>query len=73
MNDVPSSEPAMNVFEDIDFVQAFLNGQIAFLTTFLTDVKAFLLVRAVLNAMEASGEGDEGKESIDGEHEGNVA
>jgi hypothetical protein len=43
------------------------------LTTFLTDVKAFLLVCMVLDAMKASGEGDEGKESMDGECEGNVA
>lgn len=32
------------------------------------DFKAFLLVHAVLDAMEASGEEDEGNESTDEEH-----
>jgi len=59
----------MDVFDDIAFVRAFLNGRIAFLTVFLTDFKAFLLVRAVLDAMEASGEEDEGNESTDEERE----
>jgi len=53
----------MDVFEDINPVQAFLNGQITFLMAFLTDFKAFLPVCAVLDAMEASGEGDEGNGS----------
>jgi hypothetical protein len=56
-------------FEDIEIVQAFLNGRIAFLTAFLTDFRAFLLACTVLDAIDAIEEGDEGNESADGEHE----
>jgi hypothetical protein len=59
----------MYTFEDIDIVRAFLNGRIAFLTAFLTDFRAFLLACAVLDAIEAIEEGDEGNESADGERE----
>ena len=59
----------MDTFEDIDIVRAFLNGQIAFLTAFLTDFRAFLLVCMVLDAIDAIEEGDEWNESADGEHE----
>jgi len=51
-------------------VRAFLKGWIAFLTTFLRDFRADLLLRAVLNAMEASGEeGERGNESGEEERE----
>jgi hypothetical protein len=54
----------------LDIVWAFLKGWITFLTTFLMDFRADLLLRAVLNAMEASGEeGNGGNESREEERE----
>jgi hypothetical protein len=50
-------------------VRAFLKGWIVFLTTFLMDFRADLPLKAVLDTMEAGGEGKGGNESGEEERE----
>jgi hypothetical protein len=67
-NDIPPSKASVDAFEDTGILRAFLKGRTTCLTTFFTDLKAFLEARVVLEVTEES-EGEEGKESGDEERE----
>ena len=67
-NDILPSKASVDTFEDMGILCTFLKGWTTCLTTFFTDLKAFLEAWVVLEATEES-EGEEGKKSGDEEQE----